>query len=94
MPNDFYPSVAELTRKIEALTLKLETADTAIASLKSEVAQLGNRNIELTVGLENVLSENARLCMVTNHRVESLKSFRKEKQSESKSNFNLDNTLS
>jgi len=94
MSNDFYPSVAELTRRIESLTLKLESADTTIASLKSEVKQLGNRNIELTVGLENVLTENARLCMVTNHRVESLNSIRKAKQSENYSNFNPDNTLS
>jgi len=94
MSHDFYPSVAELTRRIEALTLKLESADTAIASLKSEVTQLGNRNIELTVGLENVLTENARLCMVTNHRVESLKVIRKEKQPANNINFSLDNTLS
>jgi len=94
MSNDFYPSIAELSRKIEALTLKLESADAIIASLKLAVTQLGNRNIELTVGLENVLAENARLCMVTNHRVESLQSIRKEKQPENNSNFLLHNTLS
>jgi hypothetical protein len=94
MLNDFYPSVAELARKIEALTLKLESSDATITSLKLELSELSNRNIELTVALENVLTENARLCMVTNHRVESLKIIKSEKQSERKGYFSPDNTLS
>ena len=94
MPNDFNPSFAELIRKIETLTLKLETADAIITSLKLEVTQLGKRNLELSVGLENVLTENARLCMVTNHRVESLKAIQKEKQPENNSHFFHNTTLS
>jgi predicted nucleic acid-binding Zn-ribbon protein len=72
MTNELYKAIDVLTLENGELKIQLFAAEKELGALKVEVKRLEDGALELSVKLEDLTNENARLVMVTNHRVETM----------------------
>jgi hypothetical protein len=72
MTNELCKAIDVLSLENGELKIKLFAAEKELGALKVEVKRLENGVLELSVQLEDLINENARLVMVTNHRVETM----------------------
>ena len=72
MTINLYKAIDVLSLENGELKIKLVAADKEIGELKLEVQRLEGGILELSVKMENLVNENARLVFVTNHRVEAM----------------------
>jgi hypothetical protein len=72
MGNFLYDTFDLLAIENGELRLKLLAANDEIGNLKLEVKRLEDGSLELSIKLEDIAIEKARMVMVTKHRVEAI----------------------
>ena len=78
MTNELYKAIDVLTLENGELKIKLVAANKELVELKLEVQRLEGGVITLTVKMEDLVTENARLVLVTNHRVEAMEHLKRK----------------